>query len=311
VRARPHRIAVLAGLALATSLALPSCGGVPAPQSTAPQQPSVAIPARPLAAVPRMPSFAVPAAPSTIGLGPVRNTTTNAFFANQAALGNGVYYLAFLNSNFFGYYSFLSDAHYIYHFDMSYEYVFDSSDANNVYFYDFTTGDFWYTGATLFPYVYDFTLQAFLYYGVDAQHAGHYDTNPRWFYNTQTQKWIQLPAPLIPQLMNMTITWANHGNSASSINVTLNVFDVNGHQLAHTVKSEVEAPPNSGSGVSSQNTDNISASYPQGQGATYQIIVNNPPTTASPCTIAGGTGTVDDTKSNNASAYPTVVLNCS
>ena len=32
--------------------------------------------------------------------------------------------------NYFGYYSYLSDPHYIYHFDLGYEYVFDAADAN-------------------------------------------------------------------------------------------------------------------------------------------------------------------------------------
>jgi hypothetical protein len=302
----------MALLAMAATCGLAACAGGGTVQRPAPPASQLSVPAPPpMTMIPPSPSFAVPPRPSSVGVRPVTATTHAVFFTGEASLGNGVYYLAFPNSNLFGYYSYLSDTHYVYHFDMSYEYVFDSSDANNVYFYDFQTGDFWYTGATLFPYVYDFTLQSFLYYYPDTQRAGHYTTNPRFFYNYQTSRIIQLPAPTIPLVLNLTITWANHGNSASSINVTLNAYDVNGHQLGHYLKSEVEAPPNTGTGIPSQNTDNLAVSYPQGQGATYQIIVNNPPTVPSPCNIANGSGSIDDSKSNNANAYPTVTLNCS
>ncbi len=40
------------------------------------------------------------------------------FLTGEAALGNGVYYLSFSNGNYFGYYSYLADSHYIYHFDL-------------------------------------------------------------------------------------------------------------------------------------------------------------------------------------------------
>ena len=50
------------------------------------------------------------------------------FFTGESALSNGVYYLSFPSGNYFGYYSFLTDTHYIYHFDLGYEYVFDAAD---------------------------------------------------------------------------------------------------------------------------------------------------------------------------------------
>ena len=53
------------------------------------------------------------------------------FFAGETALTNGVYYLAFQNGKPFGYYAYLSDPHYIYHFDMGYEYVFDAADGHD------------------------------------------------------------------------------------------------------------------------------------------------------------------------------------
>ena len=115
-----------------------------------------------------------------------------AFFTGEKALSNGVYYLTFPNGNYFGYYSFLSDPHYIYHFDLGYEYVFDADDGNGgVVFYDFASGHFLYTSPSFgFPYLYDFTLQAFLYYYPDTTSAGHYTTNPRYFYDFSTGKAI-------------------------------------------------------------------------------------------------------------------------
>ena len=111
-----------------------------------------------------------------------------AFFTGETAVGNGVYYLTLSSGNYFGYYSYLSDPHYIYHFDLGYEYVFDANDGNDgVYFYDFTSNDFFYTSPKFpFPYLYDFGLKATLYYYPDTTNAGHYTTNPRYFFNFAT-----------------------------------------------------------------------------------------------------------------------------
>ena len=119
-------------------------------------------------------------------------TVHDAFFTGEVALDNGVYYLAFPNGNYFGYYSYLSDASYLYHFDLGYEYVFDANDGKGgVYLYDFKSGDFFYTSPTFpFPYLYDFTLQANLYYYPDTNQPGHYTANPRYFYNFGTQQVI-------------------------------------------------------------------------------------------------------------------------
>ena len=104
------------------------------------------------------------------------------------ALSNGVYYLAFSNGTPFGYYAFLSDDNYLYHFDLGYEYVFDVGDsADGVYLYDFARQHFFYTSPTFpFPYLYDFSLKAVLYYYPEPTNAGHYTTNPRYFYNFST-----------------------------------------------------------------------------------------------------------------------------
>ena len=116
----------------------------------------------------------------------------SAFLVGDAPLGDGVYYLAFPNGNLFGYYEFLSDPNYIYHYDLGFEYIFDANDGQGgVYFYDFTSSDYFYTSPTFaFPYLYDFGLNAFLYYYPDTASPGHYTSNPRYFYNFSTQQII-------------------------------------------------------------------------------------------------------------------------
>ena len=107
------------------------------------------------------------------------------FFDGETALGNGVYYLAFPSGNYFGYYSFLPDSNYLYHFDLGFEYVFDAGDGNNgVYLYDFASSDFFYTSPNFpFPYLFDFNLGSTVYYYPDPANPGHYNTNGiRYFY---------------------------------------------------------------------------------------------------------------------------------
>ncbi len=100
-----------------------------------------------------------------------------AFTAGEVALSNGVYYLAFLSGNPFGYYAYLSDPRYLYHFDMGYEYWFEANDGKSgVYLYDFKSSTFFYTSPTFpFPYLYDFSLNSVLYYYPDANNAGRYN----------------------------------------------------------------------------------------------------------------------------------------
>ena len=116
-------------------------------------------------------------------------TNPAAFFTGASALGNGVYYLNFDSGNYFGYYSYLADPNYIYHFDLGYEYVTDANDGKaGVYFYDFKSGTFFYTSPSFpFPYMYDFSRQSVVYYYPDAGNAGHYNTNGvRYFYDCTT-----------------------------------------------------------------------------------------------------------------------------
>ena len=108
-----------------------------------------------------------------------------AFFAGEAALSDGIYYLTLPNGTPFGYFSYLSDPNYIYHQDLGFEYVFNAYDElGGVYLYDFASGDFLYTSPNYpFPYLYDFALNAVLYYYPDTNNAGHYTSNPRYFYH--------------------------------------------------------------------------------------------------------------------------------
>lgn len=108
-----------------------------------------------------------------------------AFFSGETALGSGVYFLRFHEGNSFGYYSFLADPHFICHFDLGYEYVFDAADGKSgVYLYDFKSGGFFYTSPSFaFPYLYDFKLNTILYYYPDPGNSDHYNTNGiRYFY---------------------------------------------------------------------------------------------------------------------------------
>ena len=125
---------------------------------------------------------------------PTPTPTHPSFFSGEVSLGNGVYYLQFPNGTPFGYYSYLTDPYWIYHFDMGYEYWFDANDGHSgIYFYDNASTHFFYTSPSFpFPYLYDFTLNTVLYYYPDANNPGHYTTNPRYFYNFATGQIITM-----------------------------------------------------------------------------------------------------------------------
>ena len=115
------------------------------------------------------------------------------FFAGEVALDDGVYYLQIPGGDAFGYYSFLEDANYLYHFDFGYEYVFDAADGDGgIYLYDFASSDFFYTSPGYpFPYLYDFGLNSVVYYYPDPNNPGHYNTGGvRYFYVFSTGQTI-------------------------------------------------------------------------------------------------------------------------
>ena len=108
-----------------------------------------------------------------------------AYFNGEVVLGNGVNYLTLPDGNIFGYYSYLSDPDYVYHFDLGYEYVFDAADGHNgVYLYDFASQSYFYTSPGFpFPYLFDFSLNSVVYYYPDPNNPGHYNTDGyRFFY---------------------------------------------------------------------------------------------------------------------------------
>jgi Plastocyanin len=125
---------------------------------------------------------------------PTPSPTHPPFFTGEVPLANGVYYLQFSNGTPFGYYTYLTDPRFIFHFDMGFEYWFDANDGHNgIYFYDFMSNHFFYTSPSFpFPDLYDFSLGTVLYYLPDANNPGRYSQNPRWFFNFATGQWINL-----------------------------------------------------------------------------------------------------------------------
>ncbi len=129
----------------------------------------------------------------TVPLTTAPAATHPSFFGGETALSNGVYYLTLSTGNPFGYYAYLTDPNYLYHFDMGYEYVFDAADGKNgVYFYDFKSNGFFYTSPGFpFPYLYDFSLNTVLYYYPDPSNPGRYNTDgTRYFYDFATGRII-------------------------------------------------------------------------------------------------------------------------
>ncbi len=113
-----------------------------------------------------------------------------AFFAGEASLGSGVYYLQFQNGNLFGYYNYQAFP-WLYHYDLGFEYFIDGGDGA-AYLYDFASGHWWYSTPNLFPYIYDFSLNTFIYYFPNTTSQGHYTASPRYFSNLTTGKIITM-----------------------------------------------------------------------------------------------------------------------
>jgi uncharacterized repeat protein (TIGR01451 family) len=125
-------------------------------------------------------------APSAVWAFTTAVSSHPSFFAGEASLGEGVYFLQFANGNLFGYYNFPAFS-ILYHYDLGFESFIDGGNGA-VYLYDFSSGHWFYTSSSLFPYLYDFTLNSWLYYMPAANNPGHYTTNPRSFSNLTTGK---------------------------------------------------------------------------------------------------------------------------
>ncbi len=110
----------------------------------------------------------------------------------------------------------------------------------------------------------------------------------------------------VPLLLNVAVSWANTGgNTVTSLALGLNVYDSTGALVASGVRSESTAPRTDG--VRTTTTDNFSVPYPKGGASTYSLSVGP---ASSSCTIAGGSGSINDANSGNAGAYPTVNVTC-
>ncbi len=105
------------------------------------------------------------------------------FFNGEAALSGDYSYLAFANSQTFGYYSYQYFP-YLYSTDLGFEYFIPGNDAaNGAYLYDFALKTFLYTSPTLYPYLYNFNENAFYYYFMGT-------TAPRSFYDFGTGQYV-------------------------------------------------------------------------------------------------------------------------
>jgi hypothetical protein len=114
-------------------------------------------------------------------------------------------------------------------------------------------------------------------------------------------------ANAIPLLLNVSVSWANTATSVSSFALSLNVLDATGTLVANGIKSEGTSLRTDGKRTSI--ADSIAASYPKGGASSYSLQVNNLALNT-PCTVTGGSGTISDASSGNASAYPTVSITC-
>jgi hypothetical protein len=126
-------------------------------------------------------------------------------------------------------------------------------------------------------------------------------------------------APPISLVLNLTINWKNKGGSGSggyseSLALDAHVDDSTGNRIASMVKPEqtyilfgtANIPPT---------TDNIALSYPQGTGMSYKVTFGSGLTTMTDpggmtCSIANGSGTVNDAYQGDPSKYPTVTVTC-
>ena len=115
--------------------------------------------------------------------------------------------------------------------------------------------------------------------------------------------------PPIPLLLNVVTTWGTT-YPAPGYGLSLQVNNASGSGVAFGfVQQNVNLMGANGMVAGTTTTNNIAASYPTGSGATYTLSAGAGP--GAYCSItSGGSGSVVDASSGNASAYPTVNVSC-
>lgn len=110
-------------------------------------------------------------------------TTTNSdartyggLWQNASDLGNGWNWLSW-----FGYFN-TSSSPWIYHSTLGWLYP-EGTSTDNLWFYDSAMGAFCWTTQSVYPYIYRASDNTWLYYKTGS-------SNPSWFYNFTTQKWV-------------------------------------------------------------------------------------------------------------------------
>ena len=133
-------------------------------------------------------------------------------------------------------------------------------------------------------------------------------SNMGWF--SVTPPTTNEAAQPIPLELNVVTNWANQTTSTNNVALSIWVHDGAGTVIGMGTKSDVEAPnttgiPSSTSVVAAVNYSTSKAPLTDTT-ARYTVSVGT-----QPCVVtAGGTGTVVDANSGNASAYPTVHITC-
>jgi hypothetical protein len=97
-------------------------------------------------------------------------------WANSTDFGGFWRYLSW-----FGYFS-VGDSPWIYHARLGWLYPIGTSQ-DNLWFWDARMGSYWWTSRTAYPWIYSERYNTWLYYSGSS--------NPRWFYNVSTGKWVE------------------------------------------------------------------------------------------------------------------------
>jgi hypothetical protein len=148
----------------------------------------------------------------------IANGQHPSFFSGEVALSGGVYWLQFADGNLFGYYNYQEFPN-LYHYDLGFENFIDAADGQSgAYLYDYASQTWFYTNPADFPYLYDFTVNHWLIYQLATNNPGHYTSNPRTFFDTTLNVYVELGATgntieLIPPATPSSLTIAGATNN--------------------------------------------------------------------------------------------------